>query len=743
MNKIIVTSDSEVAEALALLKGDVLAVDTETSGFDPYTCTLWCVQVGNDTDAVLFPWVAMSEESRNLLRTFFVGKTIVAHNAKFDVKFLKVNGFSISKVWCTMESEAVLSAGKYFTLGLKDVLLRRFQVQMEKETRQLFYNDAGDLPQIKKWILEEGAWSVWTNHEELCEYALDDIVYLLELMRAQQEEANLAGLHNVVWLENALVPEVASIELRGVYMDVSATKKYQNKVLIARDRLEREVNDTLTRSWNLYWQEEFSRRMKLLNAWKEGHEKVKQKASELRKTIKNDKENEEAIREKAKKMVADSNKKCPYNKLPALEEAFNINSPVKLRPALSRLVGFDIPTTKADWLEENILLHPIIEKLLEFRKYKKLAEFCELQDKVNPVTNRIHGRFNQSGTRSGRFSSSDPNLQQIPARSEEAKEFRGLFKPREGYVFVGADLAGIELVIMACLSGEEELLDAIQTGKDIHCYTMSKIMDCDYQVLFDIKEGIIGSSKEFTKARIQFEAEFRMPELLKLTEPKAWVKKFRDYVKTMTYGIAYGQTAYGASNKFHCEYEIAERLINDRFFGAYPKLRTFIKSAETIGYERGYACNDLGRRRWFTKPKKKSYEQIEAEVISRLKAEHRVWESITDHEWQDIMQKAIDIADREYKSRVNSIKRQSANYIPQSMCADMVKLAMYKYGKYQSSEREGLILTVHDELIAECEATKAEETASQLERCLQESVNKFLPDVKVKVDAKIMEKWEK
>lgn len=1018
-NKIVVLNNEEVDGALDLLSGDVLFVDTETSGLIPQTCKLWCIQIGTVDDYIFFPWATLNEESRDKLRSFLTGKTVVAHNAKFDIKFLNWNGFNITKAYCTKESEAVLTSGRYFTNDLASILLRRFQVQLDKSVRSLFYTTDGTKPQIEQWLDKEGA-AVWENHPEIVEYALEDIVYLPDLKAAQQEEAKELHMENVLWLENQLVPEVARIELRGVAMNVKETKKFQSKVLIARERLDKEVNDLLGRSWNLYWQEEFARRMKLLNVWKESHEKELQKAKDLRKTIKDNKDSENEIREKAKKITERSNKKKPYNKLPALDEPFKIGSPVKLRHALTKLCGMDIPTTKADWLEENISLHPAIEMLIEFRKFDKLAQFCELKEEINPATGRIHANFNQTGARSGRFSCfagqtpvkthrgevpisevqvgdyvwthkerwrkvtavlnqgfrevydvrlcngnvltctndhrvldsdgrwrkiyehiknmdtesgkpeestgkiqvdglahihgvgegvqyngaqyrgsnkfvpagsreegssspslfsreswpekpyvreegrpasrlersgggwqrvpdydverekdlcpsgnydealgtaksaqrygrsshrrqpeeqqlgqlgsgnkrrsqdytlftgkgqpccsieeinfsgstevydlsveedhsfsvggifahncSYPNLQQIPARSKEGKEFRGLFRPRKGCKYVGADLAGIELVIMASLSDEKSLLDAIQGGKDIHCFTMSKIMSCDYDILVNLKEGEAidkAQTEEFSRRRAQFQVEFRLPELLKIDEPSAWVNKFRDYVKTMTYGIAYGQTAFGASNKFHCPYEVAEKLIEERFFGAYPNLRAWIKSCETIAYERGFAENQLGRKRWFTRPKKKTYEQIEAEVLSALKSENRVWESVTDEEWESLMSKAIERANKEYRSRVNSIKRQGANFIPQSMCADMVKLAMILYGRYQSDPFNGIVLTIHDELIVECEATQADEVASKLSEVMAFAVNKFLPDVKTEVKAKIMDRWEK
>lgn len=737
MLKYFVDSDSKVAEAIALL-GDtpVLGVDTETDGFSVWNNVLWTIQLSNGDVNILFPYHAMSEESRQLLRDYLRDKTMVAHNAKFDYKFLKSNGFEVADIHCTLIVEKCLYQGKYFTWGLKDLVLRRFQVQMSKDERAEFHDGT-----LTRLVGEYGPWGAWEQAPHLVEYALEDIVYLTDIRDQQLAEAKECGMENVIKLENAVIRPVADIELRGVYLDREAVKKFESLVTERRDTLGHEIFTVLEKSWGDYWLKEFTRRMDLWNRWQLEHRKVVEQSNKMR-----DPSDKRRKSEDAKKMVDKSLKKKPFAVAPKPENPFNPNSPLKLKPALSNLVGFEIPNTTKDWLEENIGLHTAIETLVEYRKFEKLAQFCQLTEDINQVTGRIHGQFNQAGTESGRFSSSDPNLQQIPARSEEARQFRALFKPKAGYKYIQADYAGLELVIIAEASEEDVLVEAINRGDDLHCFTMSIMLGCPYEILVKLKDGeelSFTDEATFVDARKRFESTFSMPELLKVPSSSAWVKKFRDYVKTITYGTAYGLSEFGMSNKFHCTVEDAKSFIK-LFFDAYPNLGRFLKVQGELGFQRGYALNPFGRRRYLSHPKMKSYDEVEKGVIKELNAQKRLWDSVDDKEWNELISKAIARAEKEYKSKLNSIRRRAANFYPQSVNADMIKVAIYLFDKYfEGAEDEGLILTVHDELIAEVKEDNVEHAKEALQKAMETAGKRFLKKVNIDVDVKTMDRWEK
>lgn len=734
MNKIFVPSDKHVKEAIAILdKYDILSGDTETNGLDPYRATIWSLQLGTPNESILFPYSGLKETSRQLLREFCATKKIVAHNAKFDVKMLVVNGFEVPSVWCTQEAERVIYAGKYFTFGLKDLLKRYFQIDMSKDIRNDFWDGV-----FEKRVKQYGHFDAWSD--DYVDYALDDISYLLDIYDLQQEASKELGLQKVLQVEADLILEVAYMENRGVWLDDKALKKFKSKVNLRRDVLQNQVYGQLEKSYAISWQREYAKRIKLWDAWYNKHKEI---------VVESNKQRDENDRRKktddAKKLVEESNSKKPYIARPSEKNDFNPKSPAKLAQALSEVIGIPITTTAKEWLDDNEQLHPVIAELTEFRKFEKLSQFCEIVEDVNPVTKRIHANFNQNGTKAGRFSCSNPNLQQIPARSEEAKEFRALFRPQKGFKFVGADYAGIELVILAQYAQEDSLIKAINTGKDIHCHSMSLFLNCDYDVLKKLKDGTKLNTEEldeFTMAKSKFENSFHMPSLKMIVSETAWVGAFRDNVKTLTYGLAYGLSPHGLSKKFHCEYPVAESFIN-RFFSVYPKLKRFLTTLENMGFERRYAVNPVGRRRWFTIPKRKTIQEIEKEVIKALDKEKRLWESVSDKEWDDLMRHAIAEADREYKGRLNSIKRQAGNFFPQSLCAEMVKQATVKFGKQWGQKDTGIVLTVHDELIGEFKTKDAKKAKILLEQIMTETAKEYLPDINVVVTANVMDVWEK
>jgi DNA polymerase I-like protein with 3'-5' exonuclease and polymerase domains len=744
MNKLFVSSDEAVADALALLDPkDILSGDTETDGLSPYMNQLWSVQLGDRDTSILFPYHALSEPSRKLLREYMRTRTVIFHNAKFDSKFLFINGFDLKSTYCTQEVERTLFAGKYFTFGLKDVLLRRFQIQMDKEAREIFYSsNPREKSEFQKRVDELGPWKAW--NEELIEYALEDIAYLHEIYDGQQEDAKQLGMSNILYLENKLVPVVGRMENRGVNLDIPETKKFQGRVTKLRDKQKQNIFGLLEKNYNISWRREYADRMKLWDSWKSSHEKIVAESNKLRVEGDRRKKSPEGL-----KMVENSLKRQPFSTKPKEDNPFSASSPVKLQQALTETVGFPVTTTGKEWLEENIHLHEAIAGLVEFRKYEKLCQFCELMEDINEKTGLIHADFHQNGTKSGRFSCSNPNLQQIPAKSDEAKEFRALFRPREGYKFLGADYAGIELVIIAYFSGEQILIDAINRDDDVHCFTMSLFLGTGYEALVKAKKELELSVEEIyalADARKRFEQSFSMPELAKKTNINDWVKALRDYTKTLTYGLAYGLSEFGLSRKFHCSYEDAQLFIL-RFFDNYPNLKKFLSIQEELGFERKYAVNPLGRRRWFFAPKPKSYEAIESEVIKKLDKQKRLWDSVTDEEWEGLMAAAIKDAEKEYKSRINGIKRQAGNFFPQSMCADMIKLAMVRFDTRMIAaglkDDEGLWATIHDELQVVVKDENVEKASEILKEAMLYGVHKFMPDIKIKIDVTVSDRWVK
>ena len=214
--------------------------------------------------------------------------------------------------------------------------------------------------------------------------------------------------------------------------------------------------------------------------------------------------------------------------------------------------------TSEEVLENLRTKHPIVEKILEHRGYKKLLStyIDNLPKLVNPQTGHIHTSFNQTVTTTGRLSSSNPNLQNIPVRNAEGKEIRKAFIPDEGCEFFSADYSQIELRIMAHLSGDENMIEAFREGHDIHAATAAKVY----------KKPI----SEVTKEE-------------------------RSKAKTANFGIIYGISVFGLAERMGVSRNEAKELI-DGYFQTYPKVKEYMNQSIEFARENGYTETLFHRR---------------------------------------------------------------------------------------------------------------------------------------------------
>ncbi|MDO5760056.1 MAG: DNA polymerase I [Bacteroidota bacterium] len=251
---------------------------------------------------------------------------------------------------------------------------------------------------------------------------------------------------------------------------------------------------------------------------------------------------------------------------------FNIASPIQLGAVLFE--ELDITegrktkktktkhySTSEDVLEKLSAYHPIVPLILEWRKLSKLKNTYvdALPLLINKRTGRIHTTFNQAVTATGRLSSANPNLQNIPIRSEQGKEIRRAFVPNyEGHYLLSADYSQIELRIIAALSKDYHLCKDFRDGKDIHLATAAKI--------YHVKEEEVS-------------------------------KQMRSSAKSVNFGIVYGISAFGLSENLLISRTEAQGLINE-YFMAYPNVEKFIKDKISFAQQKGYAQTILGRRRY-------------------------------------------------------------------------------------------------------------------------------------------------
>lgn len=246
-------------------------------------------------------------------------------------------------------------------------------------------------------------------------------------------------------------------------------------------------------------------------------------------------------------------------------ETFNINSPKQLGVILFEKLRLPFGkktktgySTSADILEKLQSEHPVVKMILEYRQLTKLkSTYADGLASYIQEDGRIHGKFNQTITATGRISSTDPNLQNIPIRMELGRQIRKVFIPEEDYVFLDADYSQIELRVLAHMSGDERLIEAYKQAKDIHRITASLVFHTPFE--------------EVTNQQ-------------------------RSNAKAVNFGIVYGISSFGLGQDLNISRKEAERFI-EKYFETYPKIKSYLDGAVAEAKEKGYSTTMFGRRR--------------------------------------------------------------------------------------------------------------------------------------------------
>ena len=253
----------------------------------------------------------------------------------------------------------------------------------------------------------------------------------------------------------------------------------------------------------------------------------------------------------------------------AAEATFNINSPKQVGEVLFDQLKLDTKAKKSKTgqysTSEEVLLalkpkHPVVGLILEYRELKKLIStyISSLPNYINPATGKIHTTYNQTVTATGRLSSSNPNLQNLPIRSERGQLIRQAVIPDEGCMFLSADYSQIELRLMAHFSQDPHLVEAFRFGQDIHAATAAKIFNVPIDQV---------------------------------------TKEQRRQAKTANFGIIYGISAFGLAQQLDCSRSEAKALI-DGYFAAFPGVIDYIERQKELARQQGYAVTLFGRKRY-------------------------------------------------------------------------------------------------------------------------------------------------
>ena len=349
---------------------------------------------------------------------------------------------------------------------------------------------------------------------------------------------------------------------------------------------------------------------------------------------------------------------------------FKISSPKQVGEVLfDRLKVIEKPkktktgqyATNEEVLRQLAGKHPIIDKILEFREVAKLKSTYvdSLPKLVNPNTKHIHTSFNQVVAATGRLSSDNPNLQNIPVRSERGKKIRAAFIPRnEEYTLLAADYSQVELRIIAALSGDEGMISAFQNGQDIHASTAAKVYDLPIEEV---------------------------------------TRELRSNAKTVNFGIIYGISAFGLSQRIDISRKEAKNII-DSYFEKFPGIKTYMDKSIENAREHGYVETILGRRRYL----------------------------------RDIHSANATVRGFAERNAINSPIQGSA--------ADIIKLAMIDVDQKlrEGNWKSKMLLQVHDELVFDAHKDEVDKLTALVKSSME---NAYKMEVPLEVDANTGSNW--
>lgn len=605
----------------------ICGLDLETTGLDPLSCRARLAQLSLPSGTVYVAdlWklascsVSPLQDLGQLSERSDIKK--VGHNLKFDLGFIQASQgqrLQMANLFDTQLASQVCYAGIYWLEKAPKATKNPWKkVQLEQTLQALAERHLG-LTLSKE--LQASNWGAEALSQEQKTYAAMDAAVLLPLHAILQELLQKNNLEHIAKLEFGALPSVIELELSGLPLDVQACRSLMEQKKAQAQTLAQSLQAEAQRAG-------FQPR-----------------------------------RKKGKKYSPLLNSDSSQDVL-----AFLLAQGYKIRS-----------TKKEDLKELSLAGCSFADNLLQYKKASKLVDF--LKDwllKLSPIDNRIHGHYFQLSTRAGRFSSSGPNLQQIPKRGEDGQAIRKLFRASLGKKLVKADFSGIELRIMACLSRDKTMIEAFQGGQDLHKLTASKLA----RVPID----------QVTKAQ-------------------------RQSAKSANFGLIYGVSAprfrENAKNEYGVEMSLEEaEQIRDTFFKTYPGVEAFHKIQK--------ASKRLPKSFFFHNAERGFYSSplvYTQTIIGR----RRVWG------W--------------HKGRTLARDTELYNSPSQGTGADLLKAVMAEVYASLPDEVK-LVGSVHDELILEAPEALAQDMANRLGEIMRRVGSELLFPVPVDAEVEILDTW--
>lgn len=514
----------------------VISLDTEASSLDPFVAEWILLQVKLMDTIYLFDCRTLDKKFLTYIIDILnsSGKRILAHNAKYDMKIVfQGTGILLEKLHDTMITESLIyrGIGKTF-YSLVDLVEKYTGEQISKDVRTSFEDMVGDISQ-----------------EQLVYSALD-VEHLEFIYNAQMSLIQERRMERVYDLEMNLIPAIVSMELNGIYLDGQMWLELKDIAVLGEQEA---LKNLLHKIGNKI---DFS-------GFRDGAEladfffvPVRTKKSRA-----------------ALELITDTSNIKDW-----LLENINLRSHKQLKGILARTYKFKLDSTDEKTLRD-LNDKEIVPSILDYRMYgKKISTYGEdFLKYINSVTGRVHSEFIQNGTVTGRFSSNNPNLQNIPAD----KEYRMPFRATAGRKLMTLDYSQQEYRIAGSVTGDEVIINAYKLGKDMHTATASIIFG--------------KSLDEVTKEE-------------------------RSLGKTINFAVLYGSTATGLSYNLKISQEVAEGFL-DKFSSGYRRLSIFKSLVEEEVWNRKYSTTLLGRRRyWEDKQFFSDYKEA-SKYESRVKRE--------------------------------------------------------------------------------------------------------------------------
>lgn len=697
------------------------ALDTETTGLNPLLVDIvgGCIYTPGQKAAYIpinhKSYITgvrtkeqMDEETvSKIMKEFHKDIRWIFHNAKYDIRVCrKTLGIDFKPYWDTMLAAYCIDEEE--SHRLKDLHLKYCN---SKDTESLTFDTLFNGVTFDNIPISTGYL-----------YAAGDAVKTYELYEYQKTLLNrrvLSGPYNVFWnIEMPLIPVVADMEDRGVCLDFDVCKNLHEKYHKIREERQKQADEALA----MYKDEIDNYRMgsTYANTYPDGSTEYSNSQ-----TSKGKKWGHTKVFSNASK----------------LSDPISLSSPTQLAILFYDILGLESPDKKAPrGTGEDILKHfaqgkekNLCEAILGMRNVEKLlGTYIDKMPEIALEDGRVHASYNQYGAKTGRFSSQDPNLQNIPSHN---KEIRHMFKAQDGYVLIGGDYSQQEPMVTAHLSHDRRMKEAFINGRDIYATIASLAFHQSYE-----------ECKEFRKDGT--------------VNPAG--KERRTQAKSIVLGILYGRQIPSIAEQLGVSTKEAQGIY-DAVLKAFPELAQFIKDSQEMARTEGYVTTAWGRRRHLHDMQLERYEfsyngkvtnfdplafgsEVSTEVPKKVKDSYtkQLDKAFGWKKKNDIIQKALSegIKIKDNGGFIAQAERQCVNARVQGSAADMAKLAMISINNDERMKELDfhLLICVHDEVIGECPKENAKEAKERLSYLMRMAPSHLI-ELPFKCDCEVSYNW--